>query len=83
MQRPAAWVKAGARRRPDDKLAMAKRTRQNLLTRLLSEGIEILALARRAARREWRFVDVEGDIETVGIKQSARRAVTLAAPPRL
>ena len=83
VQRPAARVKAGARRRSDDKLTMAKGARQNLVSHLFSESEEVLALACRAAFRQRRFIDVEGNVETIDIKQSARRAVAFAAPPRL
>ena len=48
-----------------DKLTMAKGRRQDLVSHLFSEGEEVLALACRAAFRQRRFIDVEGNVATI------------------
>ena len=71
VRRPAARVKAGARRGPDDQLATTESARQDLVSRLLSEGAQVLALARRAAFRYRRLIDVEGDVKAINIEERA------------
>ena len=57
---------------------MAKRPRQDLVSHLLSEGEEVLALACRAAFRQRRFIDVEGNVETVSTSSRVRAAPWLS-----